>query len=615
MRFHPAVLFSAVLGLSLFGVVFAQQRAPERPAQYSARGTHGAIAAGSGYATEAAMRMYYTGGNAVDAGVASIFAAATTEYSHVGWGGEAPILIRTKDGKVHAIAGVGTMPKLATADFYRKRPLQLGEILEPPEKGGLQGIIPVAGIMAALVPSLPEASLVALRDYGTKSFTEAVAPALEFADGSAIDEQRSGSIQASREFFTLWPSSMKHFIPEGHVPMPGEIFRQPDLARSLRGMVAAEKKALAAGASRVAAIDAVRDYFYRGEIAKKIDEFSRAHDGLLRYEDMAAFRLTPEEPVSTEFHGARVYKPGFWSQGPAMIETLNMLSGIDVTSMRVNSAQYIHTLTEALKLAYADRDTYYGDPKFSKIPSEELLSMKYADERRKLIGQSASMEFLPGKIDGKVGIHPSQSEIVRTKIDEFLMAHDTTCVDAIDKDGVMFSATPSGAWLPSVIAGDTGIPLTERAQSFLLVQGNPNELAGGKRPRVTLSPTLVTHTDGTPWMVLSTPGGDNQEQALMQLLFDVVLFKQNAEQAIEAPRFETRHLVSSFDNHAMNPGDLQLDDRTPQAVIENLATRGHKIGTRSRWSSGSAPGMVRVTPGGVIEAGADPWGYRSMRAY
>src|SRR5580698_5436721 len=316
MKFHPAFVISAVLGFSLFGVVFAQQRAAEHPAQFSARGTHGAIAAGSGYATEAAMRMYYSGGNAVDAGVASIFAAATTEYSHVGWGGEAPILIRTKDGKVHAIAGVGTMPKLATADFYRKRPIQLGEILEPPEKNGLRGIIPVAGIMAALVPSLPESSLVALRDYGTKSFGEAVAPALELADGSAIDEQRAGSIQASREFFTLWPTSMKHFMPDGRTPLPGEIFRQPDLARSLRGMVEAEKKALAGGASRAAAIDAVRDYFYRGEIAKRIDEFSKANGGLIRYEDMASFRVQVEDPVSTTYHGFTVYKPGFWSQGP-----------------------------------------------------------------------------------------------------------------------------------------------------------------------------------------------------------------------------------------------------------------------------------------------------------
>jgi gamma-glutamyltranspeptidase/glutathione hydrolase len=594
---------------------FAQRMAVERPAQFSARGTRAAVAAGSGYATDAGMRMYYTGGNAVDAGVASIFAAATTEYSHLGWGGEAPILIRTQDGKVHAIAGVGTMPKLATADFYRKRPLQFGEILEPPEKTGLKGMVPVAGIMAALVPSLPDAALVALREYGTKSFNDVVAPAIELADGSAIDELRSGSIQNSREFFTLWPSSAKHFMPDGHVPMPGEIFRQPDLARTLRRMAEAEKKALAAGASRLAAIDAVRDYFYRGEIAKKIDEFSRAHDGLLRYEDMAAFHLTPEDAISTEFHGARVYKPGFWSQGPAMLETLNMLSGIDLSQMRPGSAQYIHTLTEALKLAYADRDTYYGDPKFNHIPAEELLSMKYAEERRKLIGQNASQQFQPGHVGSNPPVHPSMSTIVRTKIDAFLMAHDTTCVDTIDKNGVMFSATPSGAWLPSVIAGDTGIPLTERAQSFLLVPGHPNELAGGKRPRVTLSPTLVTHADGSAWMVLSTPGGDNQEQALIQLLFDVVLYHLNSEAAIEYPRFETRHLVSSFDNHAMNPGDLQLDDRTPQTVIQDLAGRGHKIGTRSRWSSGSAPALVQVTPGGVIEAGADPWGYRNMRAY
>src|ERR1700733_5277476 len=204
-----AVLIAVATGV-------AQRRAPEPLVRQPVRGTRGAVAAGSDYAAGAGMRMLVAGGNAVDAGVASIFAAATTEYSHVGWGGEAPILIRTRDGKVHSIAGVGTMPKLASADLYRNRPLKVGEILEPPEKGGLRGIIPVAGIMAALVPSLPESTLVALRDYGTKSFTEAVAPALEFADGSAIDEQRSGSVQASREFFTLWPSSMKHFIPERH---------------------------------------------------------------------------------------------------------------------------------------------------------------------------------------------------------------------------------------------------------------------------------------------------------------------------------------------------------------------------------------------------------------
>jgi gamma-glutamyltranspeptidase/glutathione hydrolase len=607
------VLFALLLAP---GALFSQQRNfQERLVRFPARGTHAAIAAGSDYATDAAMRMYYAGGNAVDAGVAATWAAATTEYSHVGWGGEAPILIRTKDGKVHSIAGVGTMPKLATADFFRHRQLQLGEILEPPAKTGLKGMVPVAGLMCALVPGMPDATLVALRDYGTKSFAETVTPALELAEGTAIDEMRANSIEASREFFTLWPSSMKHFMPNGRTPLPGEIYRQPDLTATLRGMVAAEKKALASGANREKAIDAVRDYFYRGEIAKRIGAFVEANHGLLRYDDMAAFHLTPEDAVSTDFHGMRVYKPGFWSQGPAMLEALNILSGYDLTAMGFNSAQYIHTLTEALKLAYADRDTYYGDPKFTHIPEETLLSMKYAAERRAQIGPTASLEFLPGKIGANPPPHPSQSQITRAKIDDFLMAHDTTCVDAIDKDGVMFSATPSGAWLPSVVAGDTGIPLTERAQSFLLVPGSPNELAGGKRPRVTLSPTLVTREDGSPYIVLSTPGGDNQEQSLIQVLFDAVLFHMNAERAVEAPRFQTRHLVSSFDNHAMNPGDLLLDERIPPQVMAELARKGHKIETRSRWNSGAAPVLIRVTAGGVYEAGADPWGYRSMRAW
>ncbi|MCU1328060.1 MAG: Gamma-glutamyltransferase, partial [Bryobacterales bacterium] len=414
---------------------------------------------------------------------------------------------------------------------------------------------------------------------------------------------------------TLWPTSMAHFMPGGRAALPGEIFRQPNVAKTLRGMAEAEKKALAAGASRVDAIDAVRDYFYRGEIAKKIDAFSKANKGLIRYEDMAAFRLVPEDAVSTEFRGLKVYKPGFWSQGPAMIEALNLLNGFDLMSMKYNSADYIHTLAEALKLAYADRDTFYGDPKFNSIPEATLLSQKYADERRALIGKSASQEFRPGKPEGKQGTHPSLSAITRTKIDDMLMAHDTTCVDAIDKDGVMFSATPSGAWLPSVIAGDTGIPLTERAQSFLLVPGHPNELAGGKRPRVTLSPTLVTRGDGSPYAVLSTPGGDNQEQSLIQVLLNAVLFRMDSEQAIEAPRFQTRHLVSSFDNHAMNPGDLLLDERTPPAVIAELERRGHKVETRSRWNNGAAPVIIKMTNGGAIEAGADPWGYRSMRAW
>lgn len=605
-----------LFALALCGICACsgQRKEYERPVRQAARGTHGAIAAGTEFATQAGMRMYYHGGTAVDAGIAAMFAAAVTEFSHFGWGGEAPILIRTKAGKVYAIAGVGTMPKLATAEMFRERRLQPGEILSL-EPGGLKGIIPVAGIMPALVPGMVEAGLVALRDFGTKSFSEVVEPAIELADGFPIDEMRAGSIARSRRFFDLWPDSKRVFMPNGRVPMPGEIFHQPDLARTLRSMVEAEKKALAAGKSREQAIDAVSDYFYRGEIAHKIDAFMKANHGLLRYDDMAAFRLKPEEPVSTEYHDYKVYKPGFWSQGPAMIETLNIVEGFDLRSMGWNSADYIHNLVEALKLAYADRDTYYGDPKFNHIPADVLLSKSYAAERRKEIGPTASLEFRPGVINGKRGKHPTELDGPHAKIDDALMARDTTCVDAIDKNGIMISITPSGAWEPSVVAGDTGIELTERAQQFILVDGSPNELAGGKRPRVTLSPTLVTMADGRPYLALSTPGGDNQEQSLIQVMFDTIEFGMNSQSAVEAPRFQTRHLVSSFDNHAWNLGDLLLDERIPAQVYTELVQKGHRVSTRSRWASGAAPVMVRILPDGVIEAGADPYGYRVAHAY
>jgi gamma-glutamyltranspeptidase / glutathione hydrolase len=458
-----------------------------------------------------------------------------------------------------------------------------------------------------------DAGLVALREYGTKSFQEVIQPAIEDADGYAIDEMRVNTIAASRGFFDLWPTSKAHFMPNGKLPQVGEIFRQPDTARTLRAMAEAEKKALAAGATRAAAIDAVRDYFYRGEIAKKIDAFSKANNGLLRYEDMAAFRLTVEDALSTTYHGYTVYKPGFWTQGPAMLELLNIMDGFE-GKPALNSAEYIHRAVEAMKLVYADRDTYYGDPKFNQLPTQVLLSREYAAERRRQITAYASQEFLPGKINGKIGQHPALFDTARVKIDDALIAKDTTCVDAMDAEGMVFSATPSGAWLPSVIAGDTGIPLTERAQQFVLVPGNPNELAGGKRPRVTLSPTIVTR-DGKPVLALSTPGGDNQEQALTQIMLDALEYNLNAQNAIEAPRFQTRHLVSSFDNHAWNIGDLMLDERIPQNVAAELAAKGHKVQYMSRYNNGAAPVLLKLLPTGVIEAGADPFYNRSAHAY
>ena len=602
----------AVLAAVVVGQQPPQRR--ERPVRLPARGTHGSVAGGTEYATEAGMQMLFRGGNAVDAGVAAMLAASVVEFSHFGLGGEAPILVRTKDGKVHAIAGVGTMPKLATAQFFRDHKLTEDEIVSPPEAGGLKNWVPVAGILPALVPGVVEGAMVALREYGTKSAAEVLEPAIELADGFPIDELRVISITNSVKYLEAWPDSKRTFLPNGRVPQAGDIFRQPDLARTLRSLAAAEKHALSAGATRSKAIDAVRDYFYRGDIAHRIDAFSKTHGGLLRYEDMAAFHVEPEEPVSTTFKGYTVYKGGFWSQGPAMIETLNLLENYDLQGMKQNSAEYIHILVEALKLAYADRDTYYGDPKFNKIPTATLLSKEYAAERRKLITEQASLDFRPGKIGEKVGQHPFYAEIQRYKIPDALMAKDTTCVDAIDKDGVAFSATPSGAWMPTYLVGDTGVPLTQRAESFLLVPGHPNELAPGKRPRVTLSPTLVTAPDKTV-IALSTPGGDNQDQSLLQVLFNSIFFGMNAEGAVEAGRFQTEHLVSSFDNHAMNPGSLLLDERTAAVVVAELQKRKHVVDMRTRYASGAAPVMIRFWPSGLIEAGADPFYFRAAQAW
>ena len=604
------------LGVLTVGLMWAQQRRRyEPPVLQSTRGMRGAVAGGTTFGVEAGMRMYYLGGNAVDAGAAAVFAGSVTEYSHFGFGGEAPILIRTKQGKVYALAGVGTMPKSATADFFRARKLLQGEFFpDAIERNGLKGMVPVAGIMPALVPGMPEAVMVALREFGTRSLSEVLQPAIELADGMPLDETRASTIARSKRFFDMWPASRKYFMPEGRTQFEGEIFRQPELAGTLRKMAEVEKHARAAGKTREQAIDAVRDFFYRGEIARKIADFVKQNNGILKYEDMASFRLKPEEAATTTYRGYEVYKPGFWSQGPVMLEALNMLEGTDLRALKLNSTDYLHRLVETLKLVYADRDTYYGDPKYAQVPAERLLSKAYAEERRSMIAARGSFDFRPGKIDGFPGTHPSEADMVRIPLDDALAAADTTCVDAIDKDGIMFSATPSGAWLPSVIVPETGIPLTQRAQSFLLIKGHPNELAGGKRPRITLSPTIVTR-GGKPYLALSTPGGDNQDQALLQMILDVVEFGLDPQEAVEAPRFQTRHLVSSFDNHAMSPGDLLLDERIPASVASELASRGHKVQQRSKWASGSAPVMIRMRANGVLEAGADPYGQRAAAAW
>jgi gamma-glutamyltranspeptidase/glutathione hydrolase len=355
---------------------------------------------------------------------------------------------------------------------------------------------------------------------------------------------------------------------------------------------------------------AARDYFYKGAIAKRISEFSEASGGLLRAADLAAFHAKIEEPAKTTYRGYEVYKTGFWAQGPAMLETLNILEGFDLRAMRHNSADYVHSLTEAMKLGFADRDRYYGDPDFVRVPGAQLLSRDYAAVRRALIDEKhASLEQRPGDPVNKKPLlnnTPQPAAIGESRVPEAERANDTTCVNVIDKDGNAFSATPSGAWLPAVVAGDTGVMLGQRMQSFLLEEGHPNVLEPGKRPRVTLSPTLVMK-DGKPLFVLSTPGGDNQDQSLIQVLLNIIEFGMNVQEAVEAPRFQTLHLVSSFDDHRFNPGVLNLEDRIDKQVAGDLQSRGHKVEMHTAWGNPSAPTVIMLRrDSGAIEAGADP---------
>ena len=368
-----------------------------------------------------------------------------------------------------------------------------------------------------------DACVTALDQFGTKSLAEVIQPAIELADGFPIDELRVEYIKTRSPVFSRWPEAKRLFLPDGQIPRPGDIFVQADLARTLREIVNAETTAAKqagggnAATRRHEGLLAARDYFYRGPIAKRIGDYMQTHGGLLATADIAGWRASVGTPVRTDYRGYEVYKAGFWTQGPAFVETLNLIEGFDLKSLGHNSAAYIHTLTEALKLALADRDRYYGDPNFVKIPTRELLSKDYAALRRALIEKErASLAQQPGDPTNMKAVLASAVQRVSraSAIPPIERANDTTCVNVIDKDGNLFSATPSGAWLPAVVAGDTGVLMGQRLQSALTDSNSPNVVAPGKRPRITLSPTLVLH-DGEPFMVLSTPGGDNQDQALL----------------------------------------------------------------------------------------------------
>jgi gamma-glutamyltranspeptidase / glutathione hydrolase len=554
------------------------------------RSMHEMVGGGNNFVAEAGMRMLHAGGNAVDAGIAAVLVAAVTEEDHFSMGGEMPVLIKLHGKSVEAVSGVGVAPAKATIDFFKGRPL------EPDETADRKPPIPAHGILATTTPGMFDGAMLALEKFGTMSFAQVAAPAIELADGFPTTEILADTLQISAQGMRRWPTSVQYFFNvNGNLPKRGEIFRQPQLAKTLRAMADAEQKT---SGNRAAKIEAVRDYFYRGPVAKEMAAFSEANGGLLAYSDMAAFHAEIDKPRSTIFHGYEIVKPAFWSQGPVLLEMFNLLEAYDLKGMKHNSTEYLHVVMEAAKLAFADRDMYYGDPHFSKIPEETLLSKEYAAERRKLIDpMKASMESRPGSIPGyKIPMPDGNAARMDVK--------DTTCVDVVDREGNVFSATPSGGWVPAVMAGNTGIAYGTRLQSLVTVAGHPNVIQAGKRPRVTLSPTIILK-DGKPFIAISTPGADNQDQALLQVILNILVFDMSPQEAVEAPRFQTEAFYSSFGMHNFIPGKVNLESRIPKETTDKLSAMGHIVTVTGPWSNVSGPVVIKIGDG-LLEGGADP---------
>jgi gamma-glutamyltranspeptidase / glutathione hydrolase len=565
-------------------------------------GRRGVVVSGHHQASDAGLTMLKNGGNAIDAGVATVFAQAVVELDLFGIGGEVPILIYVaKENKVVAISGQGVAPEAATIEWFRERGISM---------------IPGDGFLPATTPIVVDTLLLALERYGTMSLAEVLAPAIDLAEnGFPIYPLYQQHIQEQEQRFrNEWPSSAKVFLPRGEVPAIGEIFVQPDLARTFKRLVAAEAEQKNLG--REAGLHAARELFYRGDIAREIVQFQREFKsrdqngfvsaGLLTERDLASTRARVEEPAKTSYRGVDVYKIGFWSQGPVLLQSLNLLEGYDLRSLGHNSAAYIHLVAEAMKLAYADREWYYADPDFVGVPQQGLLSKAYATKRRELIDlDTPSLKMQPGNpypYDSRQNAsRPIPSEIA------FRPAEGgTTGTRVADREGNVFSATPSGGWFRhSPVIEGLGFMLSTRGQIFWLDPEKANRLEPGKRPRTSLTPSLALK-DGKPFLAWGTPGGDVQDQVNLQVLLNVVDFGMNIQEAIDAPMFQIFDFPSSFAGHEGAPGRLAIEGRLPESVLEALSQKGHHVRAVSPWSFGD-PTAVRIDLArGVLFGAAGP---------
>jgi gamma-glutamyltranspeptidase/glutathione hydrolase len=576
-------------------------------------GRHWMAITGKPLGATAGAMMFQKGGNAVDAACAML-AATTTMWDTLGWGGETQALIfNPKTGKVIAVNALGVAPTGATPAFFKSK-----DMVVPPEFGPL----------AAVTPGTPGGLMVMLQEWGTLSLADVLGPAIQMADGYAIEAQLTGTIERTKAQTKQWPYSRAVFLTHPgeprEAPEPGEVFKQADLAATLRKLVEAEAQAKKAGKGRQAAIQAAYDRFYKGDIADELVRGMREQGGLVTKEDLAAWKVRIEEPVSTSYKGIEVYKLNVWTQGPAMLQALNILEDVDLKAMGYNSARYVHTVSQALNLAFADRDFYYGDPYFPpEEPVKGLLSKEYAKTRRAQIDPARNdADVRPGDpYPFQGGTNPFREVLAAWRTTgapkpkaagprggEQDRPSGTTSIEAADEEGWVVSVTPSGAWVPAVIAGRTGIGMSQRMQSFVLdAADNPfNVVEPGKRPRVTLTPTLALK-DGKPYAAFAVQGGDSQDQNLRQFFLNVVEFGMTAQEAVEAPNFNTYQFRNSFGVHESEPGRLLLAQSMPEWVRTELQGMGYKL-EYQRLTSGPINAIVFDRKHGTFWGGASNHG-------
>jgi gamma-glutamyltranspeptidase/glutathione hydrolase len=604
------------LAAAILIATFVAEPGSARTAKPPLHGRHWMAVTGKPLAATAGAMMFQKGGNAVDA-TCAMLAAVCTMWDTLGWGGETQALIwNPKTGKVIAIDALGVAPTGATPEFFHAKGMEY-----PPEYGPL----------AAVTPGTPGGLLVMLAEYGKLSLADVLGPALQMADGYPIEAQLANTIEREKAHIKEWPASRATLLPhlgeKWEAPHAGEVFRQPDLLATLRKLVEAERQALAAGKSRKEAILAAYDRFYKGDIAAELARGTREQGGLITQEDLAHWQVRIEEPVKTNYKGTDVYKLTSWTQGPAMLQSLNLLEPMDLRGMGFNSARYIHTIYQVMNLAFADRDFYYGDPYFPpEQPLQTLLSKGYADARRKEIDWKRNNPAVkpgdPYAFAGKENPYKSllekwgtpaaakkytQPQNSSMTFDESFRA-GTTSIIAADEEGWVVSATPSGGWTPAFIAGRTGVGLSQRMQSFVLdeAQSPFNVLKPGKKPRVTLTPTLAVK-DGKPWLAAAVQGGDTQDQNLLQLFLDITEFGMTVQEATEAPNINSYQMHSSFGNHESQPGRITVHASTPPWVRQELQKMGYKVEVEDR-TSGPINAILLDHEHGTLWGGSSDYG-------